>query len=224
MSWNTPRAAARARTSCAGAGCASGQPRAPRQSWTLGSRAAPTVNCTKMATRSSSVNGETRRSQGLSTAWGTASSPSVQRRLLASMSSSITTNRSRRYSAERDEPARRRAVVMMLVLLDASRQTFTVASVGDIELRVWGGPERLALVPRRGVVGLRAPAPATAEHPFSPRTVLVMHSDGLRSRWDFSDFPWIAHETASVAAQRLLAALARDDDDATVLVVRNMPS
>ncbi|HEX5206854.1 MAG TPA: ATP-binding protein [Steroidobacteraceae bacterium] len=117
-----------------------------------------------------------------------------------------------------------RGVVMMLVLLDASRQTFTVASVGDIELRVWGGPERLALVPRRGVVGLRAPAPATAEHPFSPRTVLVMHSDGLRSRWDFSDFPWIAHETASVAAQRLLAALARDDDDATVLVVRNMPS
>lgn len=114
-----------------------------------------------------------------------------------------------------------RGVVMMLMLIDTTRRTFTVASVGDIELRVWGSAERLALIPRRGVVGLNAPQPATAEHPYTAATVLIMHSDGLRSRWDFKDFPWIGHESASIAAQRLLTALARDDDDATVLVVRN---
>jgi anti-sigma regulatory factor (Ser/Thr protein kinase) len=117
-----------------------------------------------------------------------------------------------------------RGVVMMLALIDTSRRTFTVASVGDIELRVWGATERLGLIPRRGVVGLNAPLPTPVEHPFTPGMVLVMHSDGLRSHWDFEDFPWIAHESASVAAQRLLTALARVDDDATVLVVRNTPS
>jgi anti-sigma regulatory factor (Ser/Thr protein kinase)/serine/threonine protein phosphatase PrpC len=117
-----------------------------------------------------------------------------------------------------------RGVVMMLVLIDAGRGTFTVASVGDIELRTWGTPERLGLIPRRGIVGLNAPRPAIAEHPFTPGTVLVMHSDGLGSRWEFSDFPWIGHESASITAQRLLTALARDDDDATVLVVRYAPS
>jgi anti-sigma regulatory factor (Ser/Thr protein kinase)/serine/threonine protein phosphatase PrpC len=117
-----------------------------------------------------------------------------------------------------------RGVVMMLALIDAGRRTFTVASVGDIELRVWGAPERLSLIPRRGIVGLNAPQPATAEHPFTPGTVLVMHSDGLRPRWDFSDFPWIGSESASITAQRLLKALARDDDDATVLVVRSTSS
>jgi serine/threonine protein phosphatase PrpC len=101
---------------------------------------------------------------------------------------------------------------------------FTVASVGDIELRVWGSSERLGLIPRRGIVGLNTPQPAAVEHPFTPTMVLVMHSDGIRSQWDFRDFPWIGRESASTTAQRLLTALARDDDDATVLVVRNPSS
>jgi len=112
-----------------------------------------------------------------------------------------------------------RGVVMMLVLLDASRQTFTVASVGDIELRVWGGPERLALVPRRGVVGLRAPAPATAEHPFSPRTVLVMHSDGLGTRWDPAAYPGLMQRHPGVVAGVLYRDFTRGRDDVTVLVI-----
>lgn len=117
-----------------------------------------------------------------------------------------------------------RGVVMMLMLIDTTRRTLTVASVGDIELRVWGSAERFSLIPRRGVVGLNAPQPATTEHAFTPAMVLVMHSDGLRAQWSFEDFPWIGRESASTTAQRLLTALARDDDDATVLVIRNGPS
>ena len=117
-----------------------------------------------------------------------------------------------------------RGVVMMLTLIDTTRRTFTVASVGDIELRVWGAVERLGLIPRRGVVGLNAPQPTPVEHPFPPGTALVMHSDGVRSQWDFKDFPWIGRESASITAQRLLTTLAREDDDATVLVIRNAPS
>lgn len=117
-----------------------------------------------------------------------------------------------------------RGVVMMLVLIDADRGTFTVASVGDIELRVWGGVERVGFIPRRGIVGLNAPLPAVVEHPFTPTTMLIMHSDGLRPHWDFNAFPWMGRESAPVTAHRLLTALAREDDDATVLVVRNMLS
>jgi anti-sigma regulatory factor (Ser/Thr protein kinase)/serine/threonine protein phosphatase PrpC len=118
-----------------------------------------------------------------------------------------------------------RGVVMTLALIDASRRTFTVGSVGDVELRVWErGEQRHGLIPRRGVVGLNAPPPAIVEHPFTPTTVLIMHSDGVGSHWDFNSFPWLAHESAPVTAHRMLSALARENDDATILVVRNTKS
>jgi hypothetical protein len=50
--------------------------------------------------------------------------------------------------------------------------------------------------------------------------VLVLHSDGLSARWRWSDFPDLAGASAPVVAQGLLRALVRENDDATVIVVK----
>jgi hypothetical protein len=49
---------------------------------------------------------------------------------------------------------------------------------------------------------------------------LVLHSAGVTTHWRGEDFRDRGSASASVMAQRLLQALARDDDDATVLVVK----
>ena len=50
--------------------------------------------------------------------------------------------------------------------------------------------------------------------------IMVMHSDGLKTHWGKTDFPELEREPASLAARKILNALARENDDATVIVVK----
>jgi anti-sigma regulatory factor (Ser/Thr protein kinase)/serine/threonine protein phosphatase PrpC len=115
-----------------------------------------------------------------------------------------------------------RGVVMALVLLDHDRRSFKSASIGNIELRAQGSPERVRFLPQRGVVGQLTPLPRTEEHPWTRGMILIMHSDGIRSTWEWSDLPSFATESPAVIAQRLMSSFGRPDDDATVLVVKNV--
>jgi len=114
-----------------------------------------------------------------------------------------------------------RGVVMALVRFDFRAQQFTVASVGNIETRLVGSPGRFHPVVRRGIVGMNAPQPVCNEHPWDAANILVMHSDGLHTRWDWSEFNEVASSAPGVIAQKLLQVLGKADDDATVLVVRS---
>lgn len=112
-----------------------------------------------------------------------------------------------------------RGVVMALARFDLPRQTLTLASVGDIEIRLKDSPRHVCAV-QRGVVGFNAPAAVVASHPWTPESLLVMHSDGLRSNWDWNHFRNDLPRQPNEIAQRLLAELAKIDDDATVIVVK----
>jgi len=112
-----------------------------------------------------------------------------------------------------------RGVVMALARFDAAQRTVTTASVGNIETRLIGGANRNVAV-RRGIVGLNAPNPVVAEHPWGPESILIMHSDGLPTQWEWEDFRHIATSAPGIIAQRLLTNLGKIDDDSTVLVAR----
>jgi anti-sigma regulatory factor (Ser/Thr protein kinase)/serine/threonine protein phosphatase PrpC len=114
-----------------------------------------------------------------------------------------------------------RGVVMALVRFDWAQEKLTFASIGNVEVRVLGNAEPMNFMVRRGVVGLNAPNPVVTEHHWDPRHVMVLHSDGLTIHWRWQDFPDLAALSATLMAQRLLRALARGEDDATVVVVRD---
>jgi anti-sigma regulatory factor (Ser/Thr protein kinase) len=114
-----------------------------------------------------------------------------------------------------------RGVVMALARFDWARERLVFASVGNIEARVLSQAEPVRFIIRRGIVGLNAPAAVVTEHPWPFGNVLVLHSDGLRTHWGWKDFPGLAGQPADVAAQTLLRALAKAEDDATALVIRN---
>ena len=113
-----------------------------------------------------------------------------------------------------------RGVVMALARFDRGGTQLTFASIGNIEVRVFGSVKPTNFPVRRGIVGVNTPNPPVTQHRWQPNRVLVLHSDGLTTPWRWEDFRDLRSASASVMARRLLQTLAKDDDDATVLVVK----
>lgn len=116
-----------------------------------------------------------------------------------------------------------RGVVMALVRFNFGGDDirFTFASVGNIDVRMFGSPHRQQFIVPRGIVGVNAPNPRVTDHRWDPGTVMALYSDGVTPRWGLADFPDVTRESATTMAQRLLRALAKDNDDATIVVVRD---
>ena len=113
-----------------------------------------------------------------------------------------------------------RGVVMALARFSPpARMSF--ASVGNVEARVCGTRERMALVPRRGIVGADKPQVSVQEITWDPQWVLVLHTDGIRAHWQWDDFPLLGRESAKEIASRLMRNLVTGNDDATVLAVKS---
>jgi anti-sigma regulatory factor (Ser/Thr protein kinase) len=117
-----------------------------------------------------------------------------------------------------------RGVVMALVRFDFGQHDlrFAFASVGNIATRLFGSSAWRHFIVQRGILGGNAPIVRVTEHCWEPGNVLVLHSDGVTQHWGLEDFPELAKESATVMAQHLLRALAKTNDDATVLVVKGM--
>jgi len=113
-----------------------------------------------------------------------------------------------------------RGVVMALARFDWKKSLLTFANVGNIEVRVIGSPEPPKFIIRRGIVGGNAPNPVITENRWEPRYIMVLHSDGLTTHWRWEDFPRLENNSATFIAQYLLRTLAKDNDDATVIVVK----
>jgi anti-sigma regulatory factor (Ser/Thr protein kinase)/serine/threonine protein phosphatase PrpC len=113
-----------------------------------------------------------------------------------------------------------RGVVMGLARFDWGQGALTFASVGNVEARVFDSPEPMNFVVPRGILGLTLRRPVVTQHRWAPSNVMVLYSDGLSTHWRWSDFPHLAEASATVAAQELLHAFAREADDATIVVIK----
>ena len=115
-----------------------------------------------------------------------------------------------------------RGVVMALARFDWGRGLLTFASVGNIEIRIFPHSDPFQFCIRRGIIGLNAPGAVVTEHSWPLDHLFMLHSDGLRTHWNWQDFPGLTDQPASTQAQDFLRLLAKEEDDATVLVVRSV--
>jgi len=111
-----------------------------------------------------------------------------------------------------------RGVVMALARFDWTAGSVTFGSVGNVACSV-DGPEDMSPIARRGVVGGNGPDPVVETFDWDPEYVLVLHSDGVSTRWDWTDCADIVDEPATVFARKHLARFGKDDDDSTVVAV-----
>lgn len=112
-----------------------------------------------------------------------------------------------------------RGVVMLLARFDWSAETATLGSIGNITLRVCHSPTDRHLTPKRGVLGSRAPSPHITEWDWPSSAVMVIHSDGLTSRWQCAEFAFREGRSITKTANEFLQQLSTAEDDATVLII-----
>jgi anti-sigma regulatory factor (Ser/Thr protein kinase) len=115
-----------------------------------------------------------------------------------------------------------RGVVMALARFDWGAGRMYFASIGNILARVFPSSEPSNFVVRRGVIGLNAPRAIVTEHVWPLDHVLVLHSDGVSTHWNWQDFPGWAERPAESMARDLLQTRTTGKDDATVIVVRSV--
>jgi anti-sigma regulatory factor (Ser/Thr protein kinase) len=111
-----------------------------------------------------------------------------------------------------------RGVVMALAKFDWAEQTLTFGNVGNINVTV-SGPEWTGFVVRRGVVGSNNPGVSVVTRDWDPTHTLVLHSDGISTRWKMNQIRKQRVEPAGAIANRLLEQYGKAGDDATALVV-----
>jgi anti-sigma regulatory factor (Ser/Thr protein kinase) len=110
------------------------------------------------------------------------------------------------------------AAACALVGADGARLHY--AGAGNIAGRLIEGEAQKGLLSYSGTLGLTLARVKQLEYPFPPRSLLVMHSDGLSARWSLAAYPELATRHAAVIAAVLYRDHARDNDDATVTVLR----
>lgn len=104
--------------------------------------------------------------------------------------------------------------------IDPARGTLRYAGIGNISgtlVDVAGA--RRGLASHNGTIGAQMPKVQEFEYPWPARGVLVMHSDGLATRWDPAAYPGLSQRHPAAVAGVLYRDFTRGRDDVTVVVI-----
>ena len=94
------------------------------------------------------------------------------------------------------------------------------AGIGNISGSILIGAASRSMVSHNGTLGHAMRKCQVFVYPWSPGSVLVMHSDGLTTHWDLRKYPGITDRHPAVMAGVIYRDFKRGRDDVTVLVAR----
>lgn len=120
------------------------------------------------------------------------------------------------------ETTRRGGLAASVVAVEPDRERLVFAGVGNVSGRVlYPDGESASLITIGGILG-RAPFRVKEmERPWRPGSLVVLHSDGVTTRWQPRDYRWSARRPPAVLAGVLMRDYRRPRDDASVLVLRD---
>jgi anti-sigma regulatory factor (Ser/Thr protein kinase) len=104
-----------------------------------------------------------------------------------------------------------------------SASTLWYAGVGNIAGSITGGERNRGLTSQNGTLGLQVRRIQEFSYDWPPGGILVMHSDGLSSRWTMDRYPGLRRRHPAVIAAVLWRDCLRGKDDASVVVVVEGP-
>lgn len=115
---------------------------------------------------------------------------------------------------------RTRGAVVGAAYIDLQAAKLTFLGVGNIEAVLWGPQGAQQLVCTGGIVGHQMRTLHPFVHPWSPESLLLLCSDGIRSAWRAELDPALLSSNPDVLASVIIGGYARETDDATVLGIR----
>jgi anti-sigma regulatory factor (Ser/Thr protein kinase) len=113
-----------------------------------------------------------------------------------------------------------RGAALGIAVLDEAGSVVRFAGVGNIAAVILNGPQRRHLVSYNGIIGHDYRKISEFSYPWSPQSVLVVHSDGIATHWDFDRYPGLLARHPSLIAAVLYRDHVRGRDDATVVVLK----
>jgi anti-sigma regulatory factor (Ser/Thr protein kinase) len=108
-----------------------------------------------------------------------------------------------------------------IAVMQPGRGLVTYSGVGNIVARIHHEGKTRNLVSHNGILGSQVRKIQEFSCPFPASALLVMHSDGLATYWDFEQYPGLGSKHPGVIAGVLYRDHQRSRDDATVAVFRN---
>lgn len=115
-----------------------------------------------------------------------------------------------------------RGAAVSMTVLDTVKRTSFFCGVGNVEARIVTLSANRHMLPQNGIVGHNMPRlQQCVETPWPADGRLVMHSDGISSRWRLDHYPGLLARHPALLAGVLFRDNARVRDDATVLVLRD---
>jgi anti-sigma regulatory factor (Ser/Thr protein kinase) len=112
-----------------------------------------------------------------------------------------------------------RGAAAAIAIVDLATGTLSFCGVGNISASLVGSASR-SLASHNGTVGHMMRRVQTFSYSWTPGDLLVMHSDGIVSRWSLDSYPGLSIRHPAVVAAVLARDGVRGHDDRTVLVAR----
>ena len=115
--------------------------------------------------------------------------------------------------------ATRGAAAAVLELNPADRSA-RIAGIGNISGVILADGEQRSMVSHHGVLGHAMRRAHEFVYPWPPRSLVILHSDGIGTHWDIGRYPGLVRRRPALIAAALYRDFHRQRDDATVLAIR----
>jgi anti-sigma regulatory factor (Ser/Thr protein kinase) len=116
--------------------------------------------------------------------------------------------------------AKTRGAAVSVAEILHQEQVLRYAGAGNIVGVICSGGKTRSLVSMNGTVGHTIGKIQQFTYPWPPESALIMHSDGLGTRWNIEQYPGLASRHPALLAGVLFRDFCRKRDDATILVSR----
>ena len=114
-----------------------------------------------------------------------------------------------------------RGAAASVARIDRGRHELAFVGIGNVAATVLANGATRSAVSHHGTLGHDVRKFQEFQYPWPPGAVLVLHSDGLMSRWTIDRYPGLRQRHPTIIAAVLYRDARRGRDDATAVVVRD---
>ena len=116
--------------------------------------------------------------------------------------------------------AKTRGAAVSIAEIQHDKGLLNYAGVGNIAGSILQDGKARSLISMNGTLGHTVGKIQHFSYPWEANSSLIMHSDGLATRWSFEQFPGLAARHPALIAGVLYRDFCRKRDDVTILITR----
>lgn len=113
-----------------------------------------------------------------------------------------------------------RGAALSIARCNFHKREIVYAGAGNVSGVLVGPGGRRQMISHAGIVGHKIHSTRELTYPWAREDLLIMHSDGLETKWDLDAYPGLIQRHASLIAGILYRDFKRGRDDVTVVVMR----